>query len=596
MPRSSKLPKIVSLRERDKKVPLKRKIQMPHIPNHKSEENIDSLHLDSENISETLKSIKCQDIKGFRSFNSRETNEEIFDEKEEEGIVEYIPEVQVDKFREFEIWLLRNGAEFSGLYLESYAPEVRGVHCVRDIEPYQTILSIPLKCLITDYMGRNCTKLGRELFQKIKQREQTFHQKVNLSTPNLIAVVIYILETMQDPNHFFQPYYKILPSDYSNFPIFWTDEKLCWLRGSPILKDIEERKETMKRDYLEICKIIPTFKDTFSFDLFLEVRTAVGSRNFGIIVNNEKRTAMVPYADMLNHLRPRETSWTFDNEKYSSFSSRGCFTINSLKRLIKGQQVMDSYGKKCNSKFFLHYGFAVEKNREEDGRCQNELSMKVSFASSFKVLDTQAGRNDLNDKKMSYLNSLMNVQVENSIQENKASEYCLSKVFRLTMNVEDKSTADALLFLRVKHSTVEEYFDVLRNKNTRALSSKYQTFGRSFTSNGVLSLKNELRALKELSQILKKQLSRYPKTREENLCLLNSGKEEVREYSDRRTALIVIIGEQEICEFWIRLEEILSKYVEEHKNLKDLLNQLSQISDTEKDIFRYCQYLTSQVN
>ena len=35
-------------------------------------------------------------------------------------------------------------------------------------------------------------------------------------------------------------------------------------------------------------------------------------------------------------------------------------------------------GKKCNSKFLMHYGFAIEKNREEDGKCMNE--MPLTFA------------------------------------------------------------------------------------------------------------------------------------------------------------------------------------------------------------------------
>ena len=79
---------------------------------------------------------------------------------------------------------------------------------------------------------------------------------------------------------------------------------------------------------------------------------------------------------MLNHFRPRETSWTFDN------SQQG-FTMTSLKSLSSGQQIMDSYGKKCNSKFLMHYGFAIENNREEDGKCQNEMPLVFMLEVSF---------------------------------------------------------------------------------------------------------------------------------------------------------------------------------------------------------------------
>lgn len=83
-------------------------------------------------------------------------------------------------------------------------------------------------------------------------------------------------------------------------------------------------------------------------------------------IGDIKTDALVPYADMLNHYRPRETKWTFDNDK-------GAFTITSLAQLRAGQQVYDSYGKKCNSRFLINYGFAVENNRDPDGQCHNEV-------------------------------------------------------------------------------------------------------------------------------------------------------------------------------------------------------------------------------
>ena len=115
----------------------------------------------------------------------------------------------------------------------------------------------------------------------------------------------------------------------------------------------------------------PTLVSATLLKIFV-VPAAVGKSNFGITVNGVKRTTMVPFSDMLNHYRPRETSWTFDDSQQS-------FTMTSLSPIKLGQQVMDSYGKKCNSKFLLHYGFAIETNREEDGRCQNEIFMEFKM-------------------------------------------------------------------------------------------------------------------------------------------------------------------------------------------------------------------------
>ena len=41
--------------------------------------------------------------------------------------------------------------------------------------------------------------------------------------------------------------------------------------------------------------------------------------------------------------RPRETSWTYDD-------TRGAFTITALRGLNQGEQIYDSYGRKCNSR------------------------------------------------------------------------------------------------------------------------------------------------------------------------------------------------------------------------------------------------------
>lgn len=65
-------------------------------------------------------------------------------------------------------------------------------------------------------------------------------------------------------------------------------------------------------------------------------------------------------------LSPRETKWTYDN-------NRGGFTITTLHRIMGGAQVYDSYGQKCNHRFLLNYGFAIENNQEANGFCPNEV-------------------------------------------------------------------------------------------------------------------------------------------------------------------------------------------------------------------------------
>lgn len=100
------------------------------------------------------------------------------------------------------------------------------------------------------------------------------------------------------------PYIDILPKTFSNFPIFFTPEEKEWLYGSPFLNQVEEKIEDIKSDYNLICKEVPEFSQ-FPLKEYSEMRMMVSSRIFGIQVEGIKTDGFAPYADMLNHRRPR---------------------------------------------------------------------------------------------------------------------------------------------------------------------------------------------------------------------------------------------------------------------------------------------------
>ena len=79
---------------------------------------------------------------------------------------------------------------------------------------------------------------------------------------------------------------------------------------------------------------------------------------------------MVPLADMLNHFRPAETRWGYNN-------SKGGFTMTTLKGIKNGEQIMDSYGRKSNRKYLLHYGFVMDDNTESDGSCDDDILIEI---------------------------------------------------------------------------------------------------------------------------------------------------------------------------------------------------------------------------
>ena len=102
-------------------------------------------------------------------------------------------------------------------------------------------------------------------------------------------------------------------------------------------------------DYKDMCELIEGWS-MHSLADFLWAQLAVQTRIFTVSIGGKRTQAMVPVADMLNHKRPSETFWTFDD-------SRDMFTITSRQRYSAGAAVYDSYGHKCNSRYLLDYGF-----------------------------------------------------------------------------------------------------------------------------------------------------------------------------------------------------------------------------------------------
>ena len=93
---------------------------------------------------------------------------------------------------------------------------------------------------------------------------------------------------------------------------------------------------------------------------------AVGSRVFGISMNNERTDVLAPFADLINHKSPSQTQWYYDN-------SLDAFVIQALEDIPEGNEIYDSYGKKTNSQLLLHYGFCLEDND------RNEYYLTLNF-------------------------------------------------------------------------------------------------------------------------------------------------------------------------------------------------------------------------
>jgi histone-lysine N-methyltransferase SETD3 len=339
-----------------------------------------------------------------------------------------------------------------------------------------------------------------------------------------------MLTDRKRPDSFFKPYYDILPATLNNMPVFWNDEEMSWLQGSYLTQQTFERNEAIVRDYDSICGIYPTFTDICTVDEFKWCRMAVCSRNFGMVVNGVRTSAMVPHADMLNHFRPRETKWAFDNTKQS-------FTVTSLMALPAGKQVYDSYGSKCNHRFLLNYGFSIENNGESDGTCPNEVSL------AFRVRDDDVHR----ELKLGFWS-----------RGNHAAER------RTRVSIADNENArQAFSFCRVLAANEDEFAQIT---GTNGRNSSAYSFRTPTDIRHPVGRRNEIAALELFETLLQEHLDAYPNTMLEDEARLQPGV--LEPFSNERHAVIHVHGEKVVIAYFMRLTRVARAILVEEEDDK----------------------------
>jgi histone-lysine N-methyltransferase SETD3 len=200
--------------------------------------------------------------------------------------------------------------------------------------------------------------------------------------------------------------------------------------------------------------------------------------------------------DVNRILEARETLTTYKHRFLLLFSnhhkntSEDAFVITSLTPLVAGQQVFDSYGIKCNHRYLLNYGFAIEKNVEDDGTSPNEVQIQIKL--------TFHSNPQLRTKQI--LASRAGFEVDPWL--------------RLSAQHVDKHTAEVLSCLRFAAADKDELSHIINSweRANKSLSS----FDPLTVAQRPMSVRNETMALGQLQSVLIDMLDKYPKTLEED--------------------------------------------------------------------------------
>jgi histone-lysine N-methyltransferase SETD3 len=123
-------------------------------------------------------------------------------------------------------WLKEGGSTYDKMKIRFYSADYRGVHAAKNIKKGETILHVPKEQVITLEMAMN-SPVGRKMYEKgLRQR---------LISPKHSFLCTYIMQERRNPDSYWNPYMDILPKQFTNFPVFFTEEEKKWLVGSPFL-------------------------------------------------------------------------------------------------------------------------------------------------------------------------------------------------------------------------------------------------------------------------------------------------------------------------------------------------------------------------
>lgn len=360
----------------------------------------------------------------------------------------------------------------------------RGLLARKDINDGDELLRCPIDLCLTKASARKALGndvLAEDINEYLAVACQLIHER-------------YVL----GDKSFWKAYMGVLPAvDEVNPTFTWSDDDLEFLVGSPVIAATKSLQMKLRREYDALLGgddgLINRFPDRFprehfTYDNWLWAFTNLFSRAIRLRSLQQGETlAMVPYADLINHspfsqayIDARQSGdWLFKTgeEEVILFADRG------YRRM---EQIYISYGPKSNAELLLLYGFAVERNPF------NSVDVTVSIAprtASFvkELNDDSIPVDPLAEEKVDFLQSVG--------RDNTVDFPCYA----------DRYPVELLEFLRLMQMTPED----CRGK-------PFSDFDFSRT----VSTANEAAVLTSVISAVKRQLSKYPNTEDQDALMI----------------------------------------------------------------------------
>jgi len=424
------------------------------------------------------------------------------------------------------------------------------------IERDEELFFIPFEFIMTSDIAK-----ASDIGQKI------INSNVELRSKHTYLASYLLQEREKGPSSKWNVYIQTLPKTFENIPFNFTDAQKAQLIGSMTIKKMRDRYLSLKLEYDNLCANVPEYV-RWSLQDFIWARLVVITRIFGFVIDDVKTDGLVPVADFLRHRRPRQTKWSYIQRK------RG-FAMTALRSIEKDEEVFVSFGRKCNSRFFVNYGFIVEGNPDNEAlltlHLPKESENVLEKARHLSLIDnrTYAALKDPDPEQK---------QDDNESEQNEAptdrlarlQPEMLQKQFQIPMQCKETKVREAFSFLRVVHAEGNEF----------AMVTSADHLGETVFP---LSIRNELRVLQSLSEAAQSALKQFTTSLEyDNELLLDE--KSYPSPSNERNIVVMRKGEKQVLSFFVELHRVfapllqmdyqsLQEKVGDDEQLKALLNE-----------------------
>ncbi|KAL6999863.1 hypothetical protein U1Q18_001019 [Sarracenia purpurea var. burkii] len=260
-------------------------------------------------------------------------------------------------------WLSESGLPPQKMAIERVDVGERGLVALKNIRKGEKLLFVPPSLVISAESDWSCLEAGEVLKRN--------------GVPDWPLLATYLIsEASLMKSSRWNNYISALPRQPYSL-LYWTRSELDrYLEASQIRERAIERINHVTGTYNDLrLRIFSQHPDLFPEEVF-NMETFKWS--FGILFSRlvrlpsmDRRVALVPWADMLNHSCEVETFLDYDK------SSQG-IVFTTDRSYQPGEQVFISYGKKSNGELLLSYGFVPREGTNPSDSVELPLSLEKS--------------------------------------------------------------------------------------------------------------------------------------------------------------------------------------------------------------------------